>query len=106
MQAGSPQEHDAVHQIRRSTMTQLGIYESVVPLAAERHRDHFVRAGADYAFAARLTSAPVLAIEFREAAAEYPIAFSASSEGPMPIVVLGVRQDENLFVSGDSSWQA
>ena len=87
-------------------MTQLGIYESAVPLTPQRHGDVSVHVGTDYAFSARLTSVPLLAIEFRDAAAEYPIAFARSTDVPIPLVVLGVRQDENLFVSADSGWRA
>jgi hypothetical protein len=87
-------------------MTQLGIYESVAPLTPERHREQFLEMGADYRFSTRLNSAPLLAVEFREAAAEYPIVFASATDAVMPLVVLGVRQDENLFLSTDAGWAA
>jgi hypothetical protein len=87
-------------------MTQLGIYESAVPLTPGRHAKHCVQIGADYRFGAKLISAPLVAAEFPEASAEYAIVFAGPPEGIMPVVVLGLRQGENLFVGSDSSWRA
>jgi hypothetical protein len=87
-------------------MTQLGIYESVVPLTPGRHAKQAVQIGADYGFAAKLNSAPLVVAEFPEASPEYAIVFAGPPEGIMPVVVLGLRQDENLFVGSDASWLA
>jgi len=87
-------------------MAQLGIYESVVPLTPGRHAQQSVQAGTDYRFAAKLNSAPVLAAEFSEASPEYAIVFAGPTESIMPVVVLGLRQNENLFVGSESTWRA
>lgn len=87
-------------------MAQSGIYESVVPLSQARHAGHSVQTGEDYAFSARLTAAPLLGAEFADASAEYAVVFAGPPEGLMPVVILGLRADENLFVGPDASWRA
>jgi hypothetical protein len=83
-----------------------GIYESVVPLTAERHGGHSVSTGADYAFCGKLNVVPLLAVEFPESSSEYAIAFAGLSENLMPVAILGLRAKENLFVGADGSWRA
>ena len=87
-------------------MTQLLMYEAVVPVTQAQHRNHAVETGKDYGFSAKLTSVPLLAVEFPEALAEYPIVFAGPKEGLLPVVVLGFRQNENLFVGRDGAWDA
>jgi len=87
-------------------MTQLGIYESAVPLTPGRHGQHFVQIGTDYRFGAKLNSTPLVAAEFPESSQEYAIVFAGPPEGIIPVVVLGLRQGENLFIDSDSNWRA
>jgi hypothetical protein len=47
-----------------------------------------------------------MAVEFPEAASEYAIVFSGSQGKVMPAVILGMRGQENLFVSKDAVWHA
>jgi hypothetical protein len=42
-------------------------------------------------------------VEFAPAARHYPVIFN-SDDDAMPLIVLGVRSKENLFVSEDGSW--
>jgi hypothetical protein len=46
---------------------------------------------------------PVGLVEFAAASQSYPILFTNGAE-PMPVVLLGARPGENLFVSGDGGW--
>lgn len=86
--------------------TQLMFYESAVPVSATRHALHSVQAGADYAFASHVNSMPVVAAEFAAAAREYPIVFAGPDASPMPFLVLGLRQKQNLYVAADGRWDA
>lgn len=86
--------------------TQLLIYETAVPVSAARHRDASVEVGADYAFARKVNSVPLMAVEFPHAAAEYPIVFAGAQDVVMPAVILGVRGNENLYLTPQNSWSA
>ncbi|MBI2204443.1 MAG: SapC family protein [Candidatus Rokubacteria bacterium] len=81
------------------------IYETVVPVSRARHGTWSVEVGADYAFSRHVNSVPLMAVEFPQAAAEYPIVFSGTDE-VMPAVILGVRGTENLYLGGNGAWQA
>lgn len=85
---------------------QLLIYESAVPVSAGRHAQTSLESGADYAFSAGINAVPLMAVEFLRAATEYAIVFTKVGQEVMPAAVLGVRGDENLFLSADRKWQA
>lgn len=84
---------------------QLGIYEKVVPVSSQRHKDWSVKTGAGYAYAQETNSVPLIAVEFPVAALEYPIVF-AGDQTVMPLAVLGIRTQENLYLKEDGSWHA
>jgi hypothetical protein len=85
---------------------QLLIYETAVPVSPARHADVSVEVGSTYAFSAGINAVPLTALEFVPAAAEYAIVFTRAGESVMPAVVLGVRGDENLYLSSDGQWKA
>ncbi len=85
--------------------TQLLLYEKAVPVSLERHRDWSVKVGKDYSFARRVNSVPLLLAEFQNAASEYAAVFTESGDVVMPAVVLGIRDDENLFLAEDGGWR-
>src|SRR6185436_9867390 len=87
------------------TMTQLLIYENVVPVSRQRHANWSVEVGADYAFASKVNSVPLLAVEFPHAAAEYPIVFSGNDAAVMPVAVLGLLGDQNMYLGDGGAWQ-
>lgn len=86
--------------------TQLLIYETAVPVSAARHRDASVEVGADYAFARSVNSVPLMAVEFPHAAPEYAIVFAGAQDAVMPAVILGVRGNENLYLTPQNGWAA
>jgi SapC protein len=86
--------------------TQLLIYETAVPVSSGRHGGWSVEVGADYAFARNVNSVPLMAVEFPNAAPEYAIVFAGAQEAMMPAVILGLRGNENLYLSGEGQWQA
>ena len=61
--------------------------------------------GGNVGLAAKTNSIPLAAVEFIDTAREYPIAFTGKVDGPpFPIALVGVRQNENLFVTEDGRW--
>ena len=82
------------------------IYERAVQLSSSQHKDWSVKTGTDYAFARQVNSVPLVAVEFPHAAAEYSIVFAGEGEAMMPIVILGMREDENLYLNEANSWGA
>lgn len=86
--------------------SQLLIYESAVPVTAAQHGKWSVEVGADFTFSKNVNSVPLMAVEFPNAAAEYAIVFSGTSEACIPAVILGMRGDENLYLGEQGSWQA
>ncbi len=85
---------------------QLLIYETAVPVSAARHADACVELGTGYAFAANTRAVPIMAVEFLLAAAEYAIVFTAVGDDILPAAVLGVRDDQNLYLGADKKWLA
>lgn len=86
--------------------TQLLIYERAVPVSSQRHGKWSVDVGGNYGFSRSVNSVPLMAVEFPAAALEYPIVFAGAGDGVMPAVILGVRGQENLFLTRESTWQA
>lgn len=72
-------------------------------LDADRHGDLKFRESHDYGFARDTHMIPLNAVEFMAAARHYPILFNGDSSG-MPVVLVGVRSAQNLFVEPDGSW--
>ena len=85
---------------------QLLIYESSVPLNAAMHRDLCFDPVPGYGFASGINAVPLTAVEIAAAAPEYAIVFTAAGDEVVPVAVLGIRADQNLFVAADSRWQA
>ncbi|WP_236637921.1 SapC family protein [Mangrovicoccus ximenensis] len=86
-------------------MTQLLFYENARPVTARAHGDLYVRTGGQYAFARKVNSVPLTAIEFASAAGHYPIVFAGTQDKVMPAVILGVTADQNLHVSEEGHWR-
>jgi SapC len=85
---------------------QLLIYETAVPVSSVRHAKTCVESGVNYGFSKKINSVPLMAVELPFAAAEYAIVFAGDKESPMPAVILGMRDKENLYLDTVGSWQA
>lgn len=83
------------------------LYKEPVAVNADQHRNLTVAASPKgYAFAAAAHTVMLNAVEFFEACREYPIIFSPNAEGNfVPLALLGVQQDENLFVNAAGAWE-
>lgn len=86
--------------------TQLLIYEKVVPVSKQRHTGWSIKSGSDYAYARQINSVPLVAVEFPNAAEEYSIVFAGNDEAMMPVVLLGMRDKENLYINEANQWDA
>lgn len=86
--------------------TQLLIYETAVPVSGARHAKCSVEAGKGFAFARKINSVPLMAVEFPQATPEYAVVFAQTGDDVVPVVILGVRQNENLYLANDDAWRA
>lgn len=59
----------------------------------------------DFSFAADTNSVPLLASEFGVACRHYPIVFPQAG-GAQPVALLGLRNNQNLFVDATGQWAA
>jgi hypothetical protein len=82
-------------------------YERPVPLNRTQHKDLRLKGLQSLKFAANVHSVPLTGVEFALAARDMPILFAgASVEDAGPMALLGLRQNENLFVDANGVWEA
>lgn len=86
-------------------MPTLMFYNKPVALNRDAHRNLKVRAVPSLGYAAKTNSVPLTGNEFAAAARQLPILFVPdANKDPSPIALLGLRQDENLFVEPSGVW--
>lgn len=83
---------------------QAQLYRQVAPITAQRHRDWSLETRTNYEFANRSNWVPLAGTEFSAAAADFPIVFLASEQDVQPVVLLGVKPDENLYLDEQGKW--
>ena len=82
-------------------------YEKPVALDREKHRLLKIRPTGSFAFAARANSLYLAGVEFNEACKDFAIVFTRLASGrTVPVAVLGLRSQENLFVDTEGKWDA
>jgi hypothetical protein len=81
------------------------LYETAVPVSSGRHGKCSVEVS-NYTFSRNVNAVPLVAAEFPEAAAEYAIVFAGTADDLMPVVILGARDKENLYLTEQGGWQA
>lgn len=90
-------------------MTTMMFYKKLVPINRETHRNLRLKPlSAGFSFAANENALPVAPIEFAQACIEYPIVFAMDEDGKNggPIVLTGIRTQENLFVDASGKWDS
>ncbi len=88
-------------------MAEVLFYERPVPLNRTEHKDLRIKPIPNLKFAGSVHSVPLTGVEFPSAARDLPILFggvTAADAGPM--VLLGLRQNENLYVNDAGQWEA
>ncbi|PTW60068.1 SapC protein [Breoghania corrubedonensis] len=78
-------------------------YSAPEALSPERHGGLGLDPGQDVGFAARTQAVPITLAEFPAACRTYPIVFVGSGT-PQPVAIVGLHQNENLFVEADGRW--
>ncbi|MDB5804277.1 MAG: SapC-related protein [Betaproteobacteria bacterium] len=83
-------------------------YERAVALNRENHQKLKIEIEPDhYKFAAKTNALPVASTEFTDVARDYPIVFVGEAPGSFHVAaLLGLRDNENLFVDDKGVWQA
>jgi len=82
-------------------------YKKIVPLSKTRHQNLYVSPVKDYHHTQNTNSLYIAAVEFLQATREYPIVFGTGSNGSIfPLVILGLRNKENLYVGKKGEWLA
>jgi len=85
---------------------QMLIYETAIPVSLPRHADASIDQANNYAFAASVNAVPLMAVEVQRAAAEFAIVFAQVGADILPAAVLGVRGEQNLYLTEDAQWRA
>lgn len=82
------------------------MYKNAAAVNRQRHGGWSIEGIDDYSFCQYLNAAPLMAVEFLAAASEYPIVFAGTETELVPVAVLGIRGEENLFVTSQRHWDA
>lgn len=80
------------------------LYQTLVPLMAERHGSLRYEGRKSYSFAASANAVPLTAEEFPMALRHFPIVFSMGA-APMPLALVGFEAGCNDFVDANGAWQ-
>ncbi|KQP22687.1 SapC family protein [Pseudorhodoferax sp. Leaf267] len=83
------------------------IYETAVPVSAARHGSCAVEGAESFGFCRHLNSVPVMAAEFARASEDYAIVFAdtGTPDEVVPLVLLGARAGENLYLDAAGAWR-
>ena len=88
-------------------MAEVFFYERPVPLNRTAHKDLRLKGVPSLKFAANVHSVPLTGVEFPAAARDVPIMFAGTDmKDAGPMALLGLRQNENLFVDANGQWAA
>lgn len=83
-----------------------GIYKNPIFLNSVTHKSVKVAPLTSFKFAKSLNSVVIVGQEFLEAAKFYPVVFAKGKEDEIiPMAILGLRNEENLFVGEDGKWK-
>jgi hypothetical protein len=111
--SGRPQRtlFPRVHGARTSLPSQLRtlkMYKQLSPISKDKHARKKVKRIDSFDFASRFQLASIMAHEFTRAAAIYPIVFIKNKESnePLPVVLMGLEENENLYVDAAGRWHA
>ncbi|TAL74751.1 MAG: multidrug transporter [Rhodanobacter sp.] len=86
-------------------MAEVIFYERPVPLNRTEHKDLRLKPVPNMKFALTAHSVPLTGVEFGLAARDLPIVFAGNTlEDAGPVALLGLRQNENLFVDAAGQW--
>ncbi len=88
-------------------MAEVLFYEHPVPLNRTEHKDLRLKGVPNVKFAMNAHSVPLTGVEFGVAARDLMIVFAGTDiANSGPVAMLGLRQNENLYVDADGHWAA
>lgn len=96
-----------IAQTTDAPVTQAGLplfYKKPTLLRFEEHKDLALKRSDNVRFAAKSNAIPVVTGEFAAALRSFPIVFTGD-DVPVPVAVLGLENEKNLFVDGFGSWR-
>lgn len=79
-------------------------YKKPAPLDAKAHADLSLKKNFGFGFTEGVNAIPVNLIEMPQICHFYPIAFSPDGNAT-PVAILGLRDNENLFLRGPKEWE-
>ncbi len=86
-------------------MAEQGIYKNPIFLNSVTHKSVKVAPVDNFKFANKLNSVVIVGQEFLEAAKHFPVVFTrAQDDAIVPVAILGLRNEENLFIDEDGKW--
>lgn len=90
-----------------SNAPSLLFYRQISVLNPNRHGELKVGMAEDQSFASHTNSVPLVGVEFAESCKEYPIIFSRAGDNLYsPVAVLGLENNENLFLDEGLVWKS
>jgi|SRR5579872_4830357 len=79
-------------------------YKRPFALQAQVHSEVSLKRGTNYRFAAQTNAIPLTVQELSQAQRDYPIVFT-NEPIPMPMAVVGLQDQANLYVEPDGRWR-
>lgn len=79
-------------------------YKKPTPLDAKAHAKLGLKKNFGFGFTKGINAVPVNLIEMPQICHFYPIAFSPDGNAT-PVAILGLRDNENLFLKNDNTWE-
>lgn len=79
-------------------------YKSPMPLDAKEHAKLVLKEDFGFGFTEGVNAVPINLIEMPQVCHFYPIAFSPDGNAT-PVAILGLRDNENLFLKADNTWE-
>ena len=80
-------------------------YKHPIALDAKKHANISLKRNFGFGFTQGINAMPINMIEMPQICHFYPIAFSPDANAT-PVAILGLRDNENLFVDADGKWDA
>lgn len=79
-------------------------YKNPTPLDAKAHAELALKKNFGLGYTKEVNAVPINLIEFPQICHYYPIAFSPDGSGT-PVAILGLRDNENLFLDSRNEWE-
>ena len=78
-------------------------YKNPLPIDSEKHKNLALKENFGLSYTTGINAVPVNMVEMPQICHFYPIAFSPDANAT-PVALLGLRDDENLFVNAKGEW--